>query len=109
MIAAGTTFRWTDDHGDVVARPLAQRQMTDGRTRVVLIDAAERLFVADFGGNGAAGLVVAGPVTAAEALAKAEAVIAGGLDHGSVTTLVTTLAVGLAGTVYRHEADRGTP
>lgn len=35
--------------------------------------------------------------------------IAGRKDHGSVTTLVMTLALGLAGTVYRQEGEGGAP
>lgn len=86
-------YRWRGKGGDVVAQPVGMIQMKAG-ARVVLIDTAERHFLAEVNQTGELLRIIAGPVTGSEALDAAERVIAG-VDHGSVAELLSTLALGV--------------
>lgn len=109
MIASGTTFYWREDGYQVAGRVIAQIPLARGGDIAVLFDTDERLWVSEVGPNSTAGLLIAGPVTAAQALAQAEAVLADRWDHVQATGLVVTLALGLDGTVYRQEGEGGAP
>jgi len=102
---AATLYRWPEGREQVLARPIAYVGVREG-WRVLARDGAERLHVLDVDAAGAAHLV-AGPVTLAEAMDAADRVVAGVADHGSVTTLVQTLAVGMLAMAADREAEEG--
>lgn len=90
---AATVFRWQMGREEIAAQAIGAIEI-GGHTRVVLMDAGERHWVVELAGDKLTE-IVAGPVTGAQALHAAELVVAGIKDHGSVSALVTTLAVGL--------------
>ncbi len=90
---SNTVFVFTRGAETISARAVGAVPLGD-RSRVVLIDAAERYFVVEVSSDRFI-TVVAGPVTGAEALHAAECVISGITSHRSVSGLVQLLAVGL--------------
>lgn len=91
---ADTVFRFRQGREDIAAQAVGVLDL-GARSRVVLLDTAERHWVVEVDPKGALTTVVAGPVTGAEALHAAECIIAGVPDHGSVSHLVKVLAIGL--------------
>ena len=112
-LEADTIYRWRVGREEVAAQAIGAIAACD-RSRVVLLDTAERHWLAEVSGGHME--IVAGPVTGDEALRAAMMVVAGIADHGSVTAQVTTLAIGLvaracgdaAGTLAPDAAERGT-
>ncbi|BAE49255.1 hypothetical protein [Paramagnetospirillum magneticum] len=102
---AETVFRFRDGRDEIAATAVGALGLP-GRSRVVLIDTAERHWVVEVSADGRMTQVVAGPITGGEALHAAEKVIAGIPDHGSATALVQMLAVGLvASTLALTQAE----
>jgi len=91
---ADTVFRWQMGREEIAAQAIGVIDV-GGRARVVLMDTAERHWVVVVTPDGRMTEIVAGPVTGTQALHAAELVVAGIKDHGSVSALVTTLALGL--------------
>lgn len=91
---ADTVFRWQIGREEIAAQAIGAIEF-GGAARVVLLDTAERHWVGVVSTDGTLTEIVAGPVTGDQALHAAELVVAGIKDHGSVTALVTTLAIGL--------------
>lgn len=73
------------------------------KARVVAQDGAGAHWLLEVAADGRLTEVVAGPVTAQDALAAAEAVLAG-KDHGAVALITTTLALAVAAQVIREAA-----
>ena len=100
---ADTVFRFRLGDEEITALPVGALPLA-GRTRVVLLDTAERYFVVEIDAGGAFTDVVAGPVTGADALHAAECVISGVTNHRPISALVQLLAVGLiANTLVQGE------
>jgi hypothetical protein len=89
-----TVFRWSHGKEEVAARAIGSLDQGD-HSRVVLMDTAERHWVAKISPEGKLLAIVSGPVDGAQALHSAMLVIQGIENHGSVTCLVNTLAVAL--------------
>lgn len=89
-----TVFRWQIGREEITAQAIGAIDL-GGRARVVLMDTAERHWVAEVTDDGRLTEIVAGPVTGSDALHAAECVVAGVRDHGSATRLVNILALGL--------------
>ncbi len=101
-----TTFPFTADTvfqpaAGVAARAVGAIPCRAG-IRVVLLDTADAHWVVELDTAGRLTEVLAGPVTAEQALHAAELVVAGVPDHHSVSSLVNLLAIGL---VVRALAD----
>ena len=95
---AATVFRPAEG---VAARAVGAIPCRTG-TRVVLQDTTEAHWVVELDAAGRLTEVLAGPVTAEQALHAAELVVSGVPDHHSVAGLVNILAIGL---VMRALAD----
>lgn len=95
-------FAWMSGTEEVSARPVGAIEI-GGRSRVVLLDAFDRHWVAEVGANGQTFEICSGPVTGAQALHAAELVVAGIRDHGSATALVNTLAIGLVARICTEQ------
>jgi hypothetical protein len=93
-----TIFRWQIGREEVAAQAIGAIAVA-GRSRVVLLDTAERHWLAAVTDEGRLTEIIAGPVTGAQALHAAELVVAGIKDHGSATGLVNLLALGLVARV----------
>lgn len=98
---SATVFRWQIGHEDVAGQAIGAITH-GGRTRVVLMDTCDRHWLAEVGGDGRLTKIVAGPVTGDQALHAAELIVAGIKDHGSVSALITTLALGLVVSTCRQ-------
>ena len=91
---ADTVFVFEQGSEMITAQPVGALPL-GGRTRVVLLDTAERYFVVEVSADRVITDVVAGPVTGADALHAAECVVSGITSHRPVSALVQILAVGL--------------
>lgn len=100
-----TTLPFNSDTVFVLAEGVAARAVgfipCRAGTRVVLQDTAEAFWVVEMDASRFT-KVLAGPVTAEQALHAAELVVSGDPDHHSVSGLVNMLAIGL---VVRALAD----
>jgi len=91
---AATVFRWQIGRQEIAATAIGAFQAA-GRTRAVLIDTADRHWLAQVSSDGRLVEIVAGPVTGEQAVHAAECICAGIGDHGSVSALVNILALAL--------------
>jgi hypothetical protein len=89
---AATPFRWRLDGAEVAACAIGGFQTRLG-ARAVLKDTADRHWLAEIDADGRLREIMAGPLTAAQAVQTAESICAGIHDHGSVAGLVNTLAL----------------
>ena len=103
---ADTIFTFAIGSEGIVARPVGALPLGD-RTRVVLLDTAERYFVVEVDATRFIS-VVAGPVTGADALHAAECVVSGITSHRPVSALVQLLAVGLIASTLA-QGEGGAP
>ena len=99
---ADTVFAFPHGAESVTAHAVGALSLA-GRTRVVLLDTAERYFIAEMVSDHSM-QVVGGPFTGADALHAAECVIGGVANHRPISALVQLLAVGLvASTIAQAE------
>jgi len=89
-----SVYRWRHGHSEIAAKPAGYFRL-EGRYRALLIDTAEQYWTADIDAAGKLMRIVAGPVTAEQALFVAELAITGSPGHGSVSGAISTLAIGL--------------
>ena len=90
-MSAAPAHSWTHD-GDAVAGQVIATLTTARGVRLVLLDTADRYWLAD---DADPIRIVAGPTTGDGALTLAETILAGIADHHSVQALVNQLALGV--------------
>ena len=101
---ADTVYLFSAGGAEVAASPVATIRLTKG-WRVVLLDTADSFHLVELTEAGAFRRLVAGPVTGLECYQAAERTLAG-VSHGSVTTQVNALAIGvIAGLAERAGAQ----
>ena len=99
-----TVFIIRKPNEEIVAWAIGSFNHRDG-VRVVLMDTAERHWVVEVDEKGDISAIIGGPVTGGQALHAAEKVVAGISDHGSVSELVNTLALGLVSLCLLHAQE----